>query len=382
MSLLTSTHPLEHGVLANSTQGGARFVPSRTLATFASISHDAGYATAGFVSAAPLHTGSGAETGFDVFSEPAGKSRRGDETADAALAWLVRQGRQPYFLWVHFYDAHYPYTPPEGYAGTFSTDAGLEAFIAERGIHATSYRTMVNQKEEARVVTNLYDDELLFADAQLGRILDALRARPDWDNTAVVVAGDHGEGLGQHGHAAHGGTWNEQLHAPLVIHAPGAEPRRVSTPVTAQDVLPILMHLAPAPQAEALMDQTTGVDVLGADPGDRFLLSQDTGRVRKEDVPFRWALMLDRWKLFRLEHSDGHVTEELYDLETDPYELNDVALADPGLRRTMSEALTREIETRRARGAAFRAGAEPETRPEDPAVLQQLKELGYVVDEE
>ncbi len=382
MSILTGTHPLEHGVLANSTQGGERFVPSPLLRTFATLSKEAGYATGGFVSAVPLLSGSGAEIGFDVYSQPEGKSRPGNQTADSAIAWLRKRGSQPFFLWVHFYDAHYPFEAPQGFAGSFSTDDALEAYIAERRIPDTAPRPLVDEIDVARDVINRYDAEILFADSQLGRILEALRERKDWDNTAVVVAGDHGEGLCQHGLAAHGSTWNEQLRAPLVIRVPGQAPRRIDTPLSSMDVLPILMNLVSPPQAEPLLAQATGRNVLDKDLGVRVLLSQDTGRDREDGVPFRWALGFGRWKLFRLEHPDGRVTEELYDLESDPYELHDVALAQPQRVKALSEALTREIELRRERGLALRAGKQPETRAEDPAVLEQLKALGYVVDEE
>jgi arylsulfatase A-like enzyme len=382
ISILTGTHPLEHGVLANTNQGGARFVPSPLLRSFATLSQQAGYATGGFVSAVPLRSGSGAETGFDVYSQPEAKSRPGNETADSAIAWLRKLGSQPFFLWVHFYDAHYPYQPPQGFAGRFSTDDALEAYIAKRRIHDTAFRPGVNEINVARDIINLYDAEILFADTQLGRILDALRARKDWDNTAVVVAGDHGEGLCQHGLAAHGSTWNEQLHAPLVIRVPGQAPRRIDTPLSSMDVLPTLMSLAPFPQAEPLLAQATGRNVLDKELGVRVLLSRDTGRERKEDVPFRWALGFGRWKLFRLEYRDGRVTEELYDLESDPHELHDVARVQPERVKALSKALIREIELRRKRGLALRDGNEPATRAEDPAVLEQLKALGYVVDEE
>lgn len=248
MSILTGTHPLEHGVLANSTQGGARFVPSPLLQSFATLSQQAGYATGGFVSAVPLRSGSGAEIGFDVYSQPEGKSRPGNETADPAIAWLRKRGSQPFFLWVHFYDAHYPFEAPQGFAGSFSTDDALEAYIAERQIPDTAPRPLVNEVDVARDVINRYDAEILFADSQLGRILDALRAREDWDNTAVVVAGDHGEGLCQHGLAAHGSTWDEQLRAPLVIRVPGEAPRHIDTPLSSMDVLPILMNLVSPPR--------------------------------------------------------------------------------------------------------------------------------------
>jgi len=380
MSILTGTYPLEHGVLANSTQGGERFVPSPKLHSFATLSQRAGYSTGAFVSAAPLKIGSGAETGFDLFDEPAGKHRNAEATTDAALEWLVgRSG--PFFVWVHYYDAHYPFEPPPGFAGLYQTDAELESFIEERKISPSALRPLVNRVEQADAVANDYDAELRYADSQMARVLDSLRAREDWDRTVVIVIGDHGEGLCQHGLAAHGSTWNEQLHAPLLMRVPGQLPRRVPVMLSAVDALATLIGLVDLPQARDLLTQSSGRDVLAPDFEIRPVLSQDTGRHRTEGVPYRHALSLGRWKLFRIDSGSGEPSWELYDLEADPFELEDVSVEHPETTRKLSALLEREFSALAERGRALRGGEEPATRPEDPAILEQLKALGYVVDE-
>ncbi len=379
LSILTGTHPLEHGVLANSTQGGKRFVPSPELRSFAELSRRAGYRTGGFVSAAPLKKGSGAESGFDAFDQPRGRQRDGADTTSAAIAWLAADDGRPVFLWLHLYDAHYPFEPPEALRGRYRTDARLEAFIAERRIARSSMRPLVGQREEARESINRYDEEIRHADAQMARLLDALRARDRWDRTVVVVAGDHGEGLSQHGLAAHGSTWNEQLHAPLLMRVPGQSPRRVATPISALDILPTLAGLIELPQSDSLLAQSSGRDVLAPDFERGPIFSQDTGRERSEGVPFRQTLTLDRWKYFRIVHRDGQVTEELYDLEADPFELEDVAREHPDVTRRLAEHFDAELATLAARGRELR-GEAADTRDEDPQILEQLKALGYVVD--
>ena len=115
-SLFTATQPLEHGVLANSTQGGSRFVPSTHLRSLAEVAGAAGWRTAGFVSSAVLKRGSGIETGFDAFDEPEGEQRNAEATTRTALAWLESTPRGPFLLWVHYFDAHWPYAPPPAYA--------------------------------------------------------------------------------------------------------------------------------------------------------------------------------------------------------------------------------------------------------------------------
>jgi arylsulfatase len=376
VSLFTATHPLEHGVLANSTQGGRRFVPSQTLRSFAGVARDAGYDTAAFVSATPLKRGSGVETGFDHFDQPSGKQRRGDETADAALAWLARPRQRPFALWVHFYDAHWPFEAPEPFGSMFRSDAVLEAWLAERRVSATALRELTGEVDEARAAANGYDGELRFQDAQLGRLLDALRAGGAWERTAVVVLGDHGEGLCQHGEAAHGGTWHEQLHVPLLLRVPGAAARRIARSVSVLDVVPTLLSLIDVPALDALREHASGRDVLAEGAAPEPILSQDTGRAR--NAPFRYALTDERWKYFRIEAPDGSVSDRLYDLHSDPFELHDRAAAEPQITAGFRALLESMLAARLARGEELRGGEEPRTRAEDPETLEQLRALGYL----
>jgi arylsulfatase len=376
-SLFTATQPLEHGVLANSTQGGSRFVPSARLRSFAEVARGAGWRTAGFVSSAVLKRGSGIETGFETFDAPAGDQRDAEATTRAALTWLASVPEGPFLLWVHYFDAHWPYAPPPAYAAMFSSDNELEAAIAARGIPRTVVRPLANQTEQTRVSINLYDGELRFQDDQLARLLAALEARPDWDHTIVVIAGDHGEGLGQHGEAAHGGTWDEQLRAPLLIRIPGEAPRREGTLVTAVDVIPTLLGRLRASALSALLPQASGRDVLA--PGARSLpvVSQDTGREREASEQ-RYALTTDRWKFFRVEEKDGGVRLQLFDRSADPYELSDVSDRHPEVTQPLAAALSLALDAQRRKASELHDGKAPATTPPDPELLEQLRALGYL----
>lgn len=380
LSILTSSHPLEHGVLANATQGGKRFVPAPELVSFAMVAREAGYATAAFVSAAPLKRGSGIEVGFDTFDQPEDKQRQGEHTASAAIAWLDSLAAdQPFFLWVHLYDAHFPFEPLPPYRGRFQLDAALEAFIAQREIHATAPRALVGAFDTARSTTNDYDAELLYQDFQLGRLLDALRAHGDgaWQRTAVVVAGDHGEGLCQHGEAAHGSTWTEQLRAPLVIRIPGEPPRRIDTLLTSADILPSLLSRLGVAELDEFLGKALGRDVFA--PGFRAapILSQDTGRER--DEPLKYALTDESFKYFRIELDDERVEEWLFDLDVDPYELRDVSQTHTEVLESLRERTLALIAARRERGLLLRRGAaEVVDGGLDPQRLRELCALGYL----
>jgi arylsulfatase len=376
-SLFTSTQPLEHGVLANTTQGGSRFVPSARLRSFAEVAGAAGWRTAAFVSSAVLARGSGIETGFEQFDQPEAEQRDAEATTRAALAWLASHPEGPFLLWVHYFDAHWPYAPPPAYAAMFSDGPELEDAIAARKIPRTVLRPLASQSEETRASINLYDGELRFQDDQLARLLGALEARPDWEHTVVVIAGDHGEGLGQHGEAAHGGTWEEQLRAPLLMRIPGEAPRRVDTLIATVDVIPTLLGRLPASALAGLLPQASGRDVLA--PGARSLplLSQDTGRERA-GAEYRWALTTDRWKYFRVEQPDGGVRQQLFDRGADPFELRDVAAQHPAVTEPLAAALQLALDAQRSKGSALHGGQPPATTPPDPVLLEQLRALGYV----
>jgi arylsulfatase len=378
VSVFTATDPLEHGVLANTTQGGERFVPARTLRPVAAIAAEAGYATAAFVSAAPLKRGSGVESGFGHFDEPAEKHRPAGATIDRAIGWLEAHGDSPFFLWVHLYDAHWPYAAPPPYDRIYATDAALERWIVERRIPERALRPLVGTIDESRATINAYDGALRYQDAELGRLLRWLRDAGRFDGTAILVLGDHGEGLCQHGEPAHGSTWNEQLHAPLLMKLPGEAPRRIATQVSLVDAVPTFLARLGAPGLALPAGQASGRDALADEAASTPTLGQDTGRER--DGPHRFALRAGRWKYFRIEEPGGAVRDALYDLERDPFELEDVAALQPERAlalRGVLEALVRRL---RERGEALRGGRAPETRPLDPETIEQLEALGYAAE--
>ena len=377
VSFFTATHPLEHAVLYNTTFGAKPFVPTSRLQPLSEIARAAGWHTAAFVSGAPLKRGSGIEHGFEHFDQPTEPQRSATQTTDAALAWLEHESKGPFLLWVHYFDAHFPYAPPPPYATMFSSDAELEAVIAARRIPRTVFRPLVNATEQTRVSINLYDGELRYQDSQLGRLLSALAARPDWDHTLVVIAGDHGEGLGQHDEAAHGGIWDEQLHAPLLLRVPGEGPRRVATLVTAADVLPTVLGRLDVPALAPILAQASGRDVLAPDAVSRGVVSQSTGREDASKTR-RYSLTTDRWKLVRSEPVGGPAQATLFDLRADPYELTDVSAQHADVAEQLSASLQLALAAQRRKGAELHVGEAPAATPQDPALQEQLRALGYV----
>src|SRR5204862_5140986 len=172
-----------------------------TQPTLASILKEHGYTTGAVIGSAVLDSRFGLNRGFDFYydhfdfnrlqeSNLDQMERPGNVVADVTLDWLSKNYQKKFFLWMHLYDPHYPYRPPAPYS------------------------------EEYR--DRPYDGEIAFADAQVGRLIEFLKNKGLYQNTLIILSGDHGESLGEHGEKTHGFfIYNATLHVPLIIHLPG-----------------------------------------------------------------------------------------------------------------------------------------------------------------
>ncbi|MDQ6800235.1 MAG: sulfatase-like hydrolase/transferase [Acidobacteriota bacterium] len=211
-TILSGLLPLHHGLRNN---GVGKFPQRDTLAT---VFSSAGYRTGAFVSAFVLDRRFGLSRGFDTYDDAIARDpndtsttfdaeRRGADTVDRALAWLLRPDSRPWFAWIHLYDAHAPYAPPSPFPQT-------------------------------------YDGEVAYVDAQAGRILNAI----DRSKTIVVVVGDHGESLGEHDELTHGLlVYESTLHVPLIVAATKGHAREDNQPIGTAAIASMLAELAGVP---------------------------------------------------------------------------------------------------------------------------------------
>lgn len=310
-SILTGLDPAGHGVRDNI----GFTLDAGKHPTLASLLSARGYRTGAAVSAFVLRGATGLSASFDVYDDrvdtPAGASaagavqRAGPETMRAALAWLDGVADRPFFLFVHLYEPHAPYDPPEPY----------------RSASASAY-----------------DGEIAFADSILGTLVADLTRRGLYDGTLLVVLSDHGEGLGDHGEKEHGILlYREALQVPLVVKLPGARGRgtHVTTPAGLVDVLPTLageLGFAPPPGL-------AGVDLLadgprGGDPGRRIFSETMYPRLH-----LGWS------ELRSLVDGRHHFIEgaraELYDVAADPAETRDLFAEEGEVARDFKRALNR-----------------------------------------
>jgi len=369
-SILTGTMPYEHGILANVEHGGRRFVPSENIRTLTEVLKDAGYRTAGFVSAAPLREFTGIAAGFDHYDEPSGHERVASGTVNAVLDWLPGRSDKPMFLWVHVFDPHNPYRPHPAYKDELSPDKALHDFLQERETYESATRPS-GQVIRAVPANSRYDGEIRYMDEQLNRLLRALRDQGMLDNALLVMTGDHGEGLNQHGEPGHGQVWLEQVRAPFLIHHPRVSPGRHAEPVAAVDVFPTALQFLDRkiPGLDAWLEQASGQNAL-KNRSPRHITSQTSSRQESYGRAPRHALRVDNIRCVL----EGDDQATLYNLEADPFELSPIN-DGPELEACIV-ALKEEIAAQKARGADFGSG---EMAPMDPAMVEQLEALGYML---
>jgi choline-sulfatase len=341
-SLFTGLLPPAHGVRDNASPALAD-----RQTTLAETFRARGFKTAAFVSSVVLASDRGVAQGFDRYGgvaahESSGehrpdrggaerRQRTADEVVNDALGWLEGVTDARFFLWTHFYDAHRPYDPPEPYRSMYG-----DPYVAE----------------------------IAFVDSQIGRLFDALERRGLLDHVVVVVAGDHGESLGDHGEDDHGiFVYESVLRVPLMMRVPGLAARRVGAVVRLTDVMPTVLDLAglPAPPAD-------GVSLRALLTGQKADLQLEAYSESLYPERLGWsalrALREGRYKLI------DAPTPELFDLDRDPFEERNLYDA----RRTVAEAMARRLRVL--------ARARNEAAPADlavPADLQdRLASLGYV----
>lgn len=214
-TFFTGLHPVDHRA---GTHLGLRLRSEFT--TLADLAHDAGYLTAAYTEGVAVGGSLGFYQGFDRYSDGPAKRPTLPKTAEAtfgrAKRWLDRYGDLPFFMFVHTYEVHAPYAPPDDYLKKFSD--GSVASVTP------SFGPPKDDRERA-LWMNLYDGGIAYTDSVIGDFFAFLRAKGLLNNTIVILFSDHGEEFGDHGGSLHGlSLYNEQLHVPFFIRLPGASP--------------------------------------------------------------------------------------------------------------------------------------------------------------
>ncbi len=337
-SILTGLYPQEHGVRDNS---GFRL--RKGLPTLATILRKEGYRTGAFVSAFPLDARFGLDAGFEVYEDSfVGAERRpafyeqersGSETVALARTWIDTVDPGPWLCWVHLYEPHFPYDPPQPLRSRFSDD--------------------------------LYLGDVAAADEALAPLLEPLLKDANNRQTLVVLTSDHGEALGEHGEATHGiFAYESTLRVPLILYQSDLfESRVVLDPVRHIDLLPTILDALGLAGSEGSSGRSLLPVVFGQDadeaPSTYFeSLSPKLNR--------GWA------PLYGIVDGDMKYIElpipELYNLEVDPGERTNLAATEP-------ERVT-ELRGKLAPLRALDPGSVPAS--EDEQTIERLRSLGYL----
>ena len=347
-TIMTGMYPTYHGVRVN---GNTALNDEQT--TLAEVLAAQGYQTGAFIAAFVLDGRWGLKQGFQHYDDQfdlkkykhldLGEVQRpGNEIMDAALTWLEEKKAGPFFAWIHFYDPHVPYAPPEPYA--------------------SEYRR--------RGPVGLYDGEIAFMDEQIGRCVTWLERNGLDKSTVMVLVGDHGEGLGSHGEGTHGYfVYDYALHVPFLAVTPFAElgGKRVGSEVGTVDVFPTLLELAGVvPQVKV---QGRSLLPLMFHPGRKDEVPA-YGEAMASNIQFGWS-GLHTLRTPHYKYIDAP-RAELYDLVRDPDEQANVLAEFPDVARRMKGELDKLV-------VETSVGApKPQAANLDKDTMERLSALGYV----
>jgi len=389
-AMMTGMYPDRIGVISHSRHDR---LDAKTP-TLAELAAARGYATAAVVSNPWLANPSmGFDRGFERFVGKRSSSHPGrlDASAvtDLAIGLLEDSAKPPLFMWVHYLDAHMPYSPPAAFARLMGNSRAssqvIEDFKADPDERQTIYFDATYDEAELAATRQLYDASIRYIDTEIGRLLEAFtRLRPSQPLIIVVLA-DHGESLGDHGlYFAHDFTLYEELiHVPLLIHVPGLEAGRVSAEVSLVDVAPTLCRLLDLRCPLGGDGQPLNLDGLDGKenrPRSTFAASAPA-RARYARNPWlfvdgaegRWSMIKrDGLKLIRIPHPQAPHWQA-YDLINDPHEL--INIYDPRRFSQLGEELDDwRRSVRRNTPDHDSAAAPPLGRP----TREALRALGYL----
>jgi arylsulfatase A-like enzyme/cytochrome c-type biogenesis protein CcmH/NrfG len=341
-TILTGLLPSVHGV----TDFGIPLVPEHQ--TWAELLKKQGYQTAAFIGAIILDSNSlapGLDRGFDFYDNFPAKTttkerwgrveRRAGEVVEHAESWLSQHPNGPRFVWVHMYDPHDPYEPPPPFSEKYAS--------------------------------HLYDGEIAYADSALAHFLATLKKSGAYQNAIVIVVGDHGEGLGEHGEETHGlFLYDSTLHVPLIVKTPANAHHGavIDQLVRTTDILPTVLSLTNTPAPAELNGESLVPYFDNSNQPARSLFGET-------DYPLRWG-----WAPLRaLREQNSKLIEaprpEFYDLESDPHELKNLY----STQSAEVASLQTEMSRWKAKLPRPPAGSEPAANLPDPKDKVEVQNL-------
>ena len=288
----------------------------------------------------------GLNQGFDSYDANFGQRSRRDvanqrnasEVSQLASDWLEKNGSEPFFLFLHYFDPHSPYEPPAEFSAQFSGDR--------------------------------YVGEIAYTDSCIGQVVDRLRSLGLLESTLIVVTADHGESLGEHGEETHAYfTYQSTIHVPLIVVAPtGTGKLRVEQPVSTVDIVPTILSLLGVPVPPQVQGADLSAYLSGGTPASepRYLYSESWDPAKFGCCPLRGVLH-DNW------HYIWSINPELYDIQKDPGEAENVI----GQHFKVSQELQDQLQIVLTDPAHDRQRRQSDSVQQSEAI-ERLQALGYV----
>jgi arylsulfatase A-like enzyme len=328
-SVFTSLYPTQHGATGTHT-------PMRTtFPTLASLLKDNGYATGAIINAPYLKQKFKLDRGFDFYDMPPREGRAADGTTEDALTWIDENRDLPFFIFIHYFDPHIPYSPPAPYDTLFDPDYSgtMKMDNLPKGLPRLRMRGFKEMEAATDAdwnhIRSLYDGEIAFADEEIGNLLKGLDGRGLTENTLIVFLSDHGEEFFEHGGFEHGHSlFDELLKVPLIFSLPGGLPEhvRISRQVRLLDVEPTILELLDI-TTETSLEGVSLVQLLGGgrslQAGKDCLLPSEIGY--SEALLYgsqKKSLTAHPWKLI-YDTKGGEMS--VFNLEEDPGEHQDLS---------------------------------------------------------
>jgi choline-sulfatase len=347
-SILTGMYPTYHGVRIN---GNTALNEKQT--TIAEVLSAQGYQCGAFIGAFVLDGRWGLNQGFQHYDDQfdlkkykhldlGAVQRPGNEIMDVALDWLEEKKDSPFFAWIHLYDPHTPYEPPEPYRSEYGPKSRY----------------------------GLYDGEIAFMDEQIGRCLSFLEKNGLDESTILILVGDHGEGLGSHGEGTHGYfIYDYAVRVPLIIVTPfkGLQGVRVSSQVRIVDIFPTLMEIAVVtPHAETNGRSLLPLMFRPQKEEDGFAYAESMS----PNIQFGWS-SIHSLRTTQYKYIDTPKAE-LYDLTLDSDEQTNLLQQYPDIAREMKDTLDLLMEE------TNQGAPTPQAANLDKETMEKLSALGYI----
>lgn len=374
-SMFTGHHPRTLGI-----EDEAVAIPEK-IATLPEIFDASGYNTVGIVSHIYVGAKYGFARGFDFFDAEEARGRdhisSPGVTRRAATALMELGKRQePFFLFVHYFDPHYNYFEHEGFAYSKDYEGPFHSGLSYKRMRGMFAKGAADA-DDRDYLGDVYDSEVAFTDHHIGRLLDRLEELGMFDETLVVVAGDHGEELADYADGWVGHTkrlTNELIHVPFLMKNPGQKiERRIKRPISMVDVTPTIARQAGLRHGTAKGVYGRPVALRGTRGSlERPILSETRRWARMQ------AIVTRDWKLVR---DEAHGTYGLYHLPTDPSAVRDVFKEQPDRAAYLQaqlglwDRMSADLEAKMPNNTA----AKPQLSPRE---LEQLRELGYMSEDD